>query len=288
MTITQHTRAIIALVICALLWSSGGLLIKTLPLEPLTIAGARSAIAALVIYVWQRRNISPTWQKAQFGSIISYMLTVILFVFATKNTTAANAILLQYTAPIWVALFSVFVTKEKLTRTDALAVLVVMSGMTVFFLDAISPGQMLGNSLAVLSGIAFAGLALCMRAQGGKSTTESILFGNILTALVCMPFIEPFAASADTFIRLSILGVLQLGVSYILYAWAIRHVTALEAILITVLEPLLNPLWVGLFYGEIPSNTAIVGGFIVVAAVVTRNLVHARTLQRESNSRRNR
>ncbi|MBK6761636.1 MAG: EamA family transporter [Ignavibacteria bacterium] len=284
MKIPVHLRAIVALVICALLWSSGGLLIKTLPLSPLTIAGARSAIAALVIFAWQR-NVRPTWSKAQIGSIVSYMLTVILFVMATKNTTAANAILLQYTAPIWVGLFSVFVTKEKPTRIDILAVIVVMSGMTIFFLDAISPGAMLGNTLAVLSGIAFAGVALFMRAQKGESTTESILFGNILTALVCMPFIEPFAGDADTLVRLGILGVFQLGLSYVLYAWAIKTVTALEAVLITVLEPLLNPLWVGLFYGEIPSGTSIVGGVIVVAAVVTRNFVHASTLQRASHSR---
>ncbi len=284
MTIPAHMRAIIALVICALLWSTGGLLIKTLPLSALTIAGARSAIAAIVIFAWHR-NVRPTWSKAQIGSIVSYMLTVILFVMATKNTTAANAILLQYTAPIWVGLFSVFVTKEKLTNIDVMAVIVVMSGMIVFFLDSIEPGAMLGNTLALLSGVAFAGVALFMRAQKGTSTTESILFGNILTALVCMPFIEPFAGTADTFVRLAILGVFQLGVSYVLYAWAIKSVTALEAVLITVLEPLLNPLWVGMFHGEVPSSTVILGGVIVVGAVVARNFVNAKTLPRESHRR---
>jgi drug/metabolite transporter (DMT)-like permease len=278
----MHLRAIVALVLCALLWSSGGLLIKSLPLSPLTIAGARSAIAALVIFAVNRQP-RPIWTMAQIGSIVSYMLTVILFVMATKWTTAANAILLQYTAPIWVAIFSVIVVKERLSRVDILAVLVVMAGMTVFFLDALAPGALLGNAIAVASGIAFAGVALCMRAQNGVSTTESILFGNVLTALVCLPFIEPFPGTADTFIRLGALGVFQLGLSYVLYAWAIRHVTALEAILITVLEPLLNPIWVGLFYGEVPSPTSIVGGLIVVAAVVTRNFVHAQAHQRAAH-----
>lgn len=282
MTTSPHLRAVAALAVCALLWSSGGLLIKSLPLSPLTIAGARSAIAALVIFAVNRRP-QPTWSAAQFGSIVSYMLTVILFVTATKLTTAANAILLQYTAPIWVALFSVLVTKERLSRIDIMAVIVVMAGMTVFFLDALTPGAMVGNLIAVASGVAFAGVALCMRAQKGESTTESILFGNILTALVCLPFVEPFPAEVDTYVRLAALGVLQLGLSYVLYAWAIRHVTALEAILITVLEPLLNPLWVGLFYGEVPSATAIVGGLIVIAAVVTRNFVHAQALQRAAH-----
>ncbi len=273
-----HTRAVLALVLCAILWSTGGLLIKTLPLTALTIAGARSAIAALVIFAWNR-NIRPTWSIAQIGSIVCYMLTVLLFVSATKLTTAANAIFLQYTAPVWVTLFSVFITKEKPTRVDGLAVIVVMAGMAIFFLDTLSPGAFVGNIVAVASGVAFAGVALCMRAQKGVSTTESILLGNILTAAVCLPFIEPFAPSTDTFLRLAVLGVLQLGVSYILYSWAMRTVTAIEAVLITMLEPLLNPIWVGVFTGEVPGSTSILGGLIVVAAVVARNFVHARYQQ---------
>lgn len=239
----------------------------------------RSAIAACVMYLWVRRKgpMNPVWTPAQFGSIISYMFTVVLFVWATKQTTAANAILLQYTAPVWVALFSAAITKERLKKLDVIVVLCVMLGMIVFFLDALTPGAMFGNVLAVASGIAFAGVALFMRAQKGTSTTESIILGNVLTAVVCIPFAGGLPdASMDWIAPLLVLGILQLGASYLLYSWALAHVTALEAVLITVLEPLLNPVWVGLALGEMPSTTALIGGCLVVAAVVVRGLVGSR------------
>ena len=271
----MHSRGLAALAIASVLWSTGGLLIKSLPLSSMTIAGARSAIAGLVILAWIRRP-QPTWSAAQIGSIVCYMLTVVLFVMATKLTTAANAILLQYTAPVWVALLSAVVTKERLSRIDIFAVIAVILGMGVFFLDRVDAGTMLGNLVAIASGVAFAGVALFMRKQQGKGNVESVLFGNILTALVCLPFFEPFAASADTIVRLLLLGVVQLGISYILYAWAMAHVTALEAVLVTMLEPLLNPLWVVIALGEVPSTTASVGGAVVLAAVVIRGIVNAR------------
>jgi drug/metabolite transporter (DMT)-like permease len=231
----------------------------------------RSAIAACVMFLWVRRKgpMHPVWTPAQFGSIISYMFTVVLFVWATKQTTAANAILLQYTAPVWVAVFSAAIAKERLQRRDVIVVICVMLGMVVFFLDALSPGAVLGNLLAIASGVAFAGVALFMRAQRGVSTTESIILGNMLTAVVCIPFAGGFPpVSPDWIVPLVLLGTLQLGVSYLLYSWALAHVTALEAVLITVLEPLLNPLWVGLALGEMPSASAVVGGGIVVGAIL--------------------
>lgn len=277
-----HRNGLIALVVTAFLWSTGGLLIKSIPLSALEIAGGRSAIAAIVMLLWLRKP-KPIWTVAQWGSIISYTLTVILFVMATKLTTAANAIFLQYTAPIWVAIFSVFVTKEKLTRIDLFSVLVVMAGMSVFFLDKMEGGQLTGNFIALASGLAFAGVALFMRAQKGVSTTESILLGNILSFVVCAMILVPSATcqvpgaiSPFSLFALVIMGVFQLGVSYILYSWAMKHVTAIEAILITTLEPILNPLWVALFIGEIPSTMAIVGGLIVVAGVVARNFAYER------------
>ena len=273
-----HRKGLLALVITALLWSSGGFLIKSLPLTALTIAGARSAIAALVILLWLRKP-KPSWSMAQWGSIISYAGTVVLFVLANKLTSAANAIFLQYTAPIWVALFSWIIAKERLHRIDTMAVGVVVLGMALFFLEQMSAGQLVGNLVAIASGISFAGVALFMRAQRGEAMTESILFGNILAALICLPFITPFTINIPTIFTLALLGSLQLGLSYILYSWAMKHVTAIEAILITTLEPLLNPLWVAMFYGEVPSTMAIIGGLVVISAVVARNFAHARTIR---------
>lgn len=266
-----HRRGVIALIITAVLWSSGGVFIKSLPLEALTIAGIRSAIAAVVMLAFIR-SPRPTWSGAQWGAILSYAATVILFVIATKLTTAANAIFLQYTAPLWVALLSWVVAKEHLTIVDKLTVPIVLAGMSVFFVEQVDHGSMLGNGIAVISGMAFAGVALFLRAQRGVSTTESIMLGNVVTALVCLPFLSPFPLEAGIIAQLLAMGVLQLGISYVLYSWALRHVSAIEAILLTTLEPLLNPVWVALFHGETPSPTALVGGSIVVVAVVVRNL----------------
>lgn len=275
---SSHALAVLALVACALLWSSGGLLIKVLPLQPLAIAGLRSAIAAVVMFAWVQRSgaFKPIWSSAQIGSIVSYVFTVVLFVWATKATSAANAILLQYTAPVWVALLSMAITKERLQRRDVGVVCAVMIGMVVFFLDALTPGALMGNLIAIASGVAFAGVALFMRAQKGESTTESIILGNVLTALVCVPFAGDLPALSVSWVGpLLLLGVFQLGISYVLYSWALKHVTALEAVLITVLEPLLNPLWVSLAIGEVPTTTSLVGGGIVLLAIIGGNLAKA-------------
>ncbi len=282
-TPTLHRRAVGALVLTSLLWSTGGLLIKSVPLTGVTIAGTRSAIAAIVMWLWLRR-LRPTWSPAQFGGIVAYAATVTLFVTATKLTSAANAILLQYTAPIWVALLSAAITRERLRWYDVVTVAAVMSGMVVFFVDKLEGPALTGTFVAVLSGIAFAFVALCMRAQRGVATTETIVIGNILTALVCLPFSSFSGADSMAWVYLVALGVVQLGISYMLYSWALAHVTALEAILITVLEPLLNPVWVLLGTGETPSSYAAIGGVIVVGSVVARGVIAVRWESRQRRS----
>jgi len=271
MTMAPRTQSAMMLVIAAVLWSTGGVFIKWLPLSPLTIAGARSAIAGLVLLAWLRKP-KPTWSGMQIGAIISYAATVVLFVVATKMTTAANAILLQYTAPIWVAILSVAITGERLRTTDWMAVIVVMCGMSVFFLDKVSYTGMLGNGIAVLSGIAFAGVALFIRAQRGVSTGESILFGNVLAALICLPFAEQYVVTPLVVSAIIAMGVLQLGVSYILYTKAMVNVTAIQAVLFTTLEPLLNPIWVAIMIGEIPTPLSIIGGVLVIGGVIASQL----------------
>ncbi len=282
-TPTLHRRAVGALVLTSLLWSTGGLLIKSVPLTGVTIAGTRSAIAAMVMWLWLRR-LRPTWAPAQLGGIVAYAATVTLFVMATKLTSAANAILLQYTAPIWVALLSAAITRERLRWYDVVTVAAVMSGMVVFFVDKLEGPALTGTFVAVLSGIAFAFVALCMRAQRGVATTETIVIGNILTALVCLPFSSFSGADSMAWVYLVALGVVQLGISYMLYSWALAHVTALEAILITVLEPLLNPVWVLLGTGETPSTYAAIGGVIVVGSVVARGVIAVRWESRQRRS----
>lgn len=264
-------KAVLALILTASLWSLGGLFIKSVQAHPVAIAGVRSGIATVLIFLFLRKP-KFIWTKAQWGSALAYVATVILFVSATKLTTAANAILLQYTAPIWVALFSTWFLKEHIRGIDWLCIALVIAGMGLFFMDSLSPAGMAGNLIAIASGVSFAWLALFLRKQNGVSTTESILLGNILTFLCAIPFYSQIENSQQNWIYLSLLGIFQLGIPYILYGWAIRHVTAIEGILIPSIEPILNPIWVALFFGERPTVTALCGGIVVLSSIIARSV----------------
>ncbi|MBS4031753.1 MAG: EamA family transporter [Clostridiales bacterium] len=268
-----RSKAVVLLIITALLWSMGGLLIKLIPWHPIAIAGSRSAIAALLFFVYVRK---PKWtgSSAQLGGAVAYAGTVITFVAATKMTTAANAILLQYTAPVYVALFGAWFLKERTGLADWITVVTVIGGMILFFIDDLSPGYMLGNIFAMLSGMCFAVMVLCLRKQKDGSPLESVLYGNILTAVIALPFLtgQPRLDIAG-WVTIAGLGVFQLGLSYIMYTVAIKHVTALDAILIPVVEPILNPVWVLLFIGEVPGSWALLGGVIVLFSVTARCLL---------------
>ncbi len=263
------SRAIVLLVITALLWSTGGILIKSVQWNAAAIAGTRSGIAALVILAFRRR-MKFNWGFAQLGGAACYAGTVILFVAATKLTTAANAILLQYTAPIYVAILSYWFLKERITVSDIFTIAAAFGGMVLFFLDDLSKGGLWGNALAILSGIAFGGTALFLRKQKDHSPLESVFLGNLLTLLIGLPFMLQFPQGASGWLELALLGVFQLGCSYILYAEAIKYVTALEGILIPILEPVLNPIWVFLLIGEKPGRWAIAGGLVVLVSVTLR------------------
>jgi drug/metabolite transporter (DMT)-like permease len=268
----KRHKAIGFLIATAILWSTGGLLIKMISWNPIAIAGMRSAIATFILLAALRRP-HITWSSSQIGGAVAYTVTVILFVLATKLTTAANAILLQYTAPIYIALFGAWFLGERATRLDWVTIFVVIGGMVLFFLDDLTTGGFWGNVCAISSGVTFACFILLMRKQKDDSPLESVLLGNILTALVSVPFMFEAMPNASSWIGLILAGVLQLGLSHILYAAAIKHVTALEAILIPVIEPILNPLWVLLIMGEAPGPWAFLGGFIVLVSVTVRCVV---------------
>ena len=268
----ESRQAVGFLLGAAVLWSFGGLLIKLISWNPLAIAGARSAIASLVFLAFLRHPRF-TWSRAQIGGAVAYAATVVLFVAANKLTSAANAILLQYTAPVYVALFGAWFLGERTTWRDWVTIIAVLGGISLFFLDRLSFNGLWGNVLALLSGLSFACLVLFLRGQKSGSPFESILLGNLLTALIGLPFmISSEPPSAASLLPLLMLGLFQLGLSYILYIAAIKHVTALEAILIPVLEPLLNPIWVFLAIGEAPGRWALFGSLIVLGAITGRYL----------------
>jgi drug/metabolite transporter (DMT)-like permease len=274
-----HARAVGLMAVAALCWSLGGLLIKSVAWPPLAVAGGRGFIAAAFLAVFAPR-FRFTWSAAQIGGAVAYAATTILFVTATKLTTAANAILLQYTAPVWIALFGAWFLGERATRSDWLTIAIVFGGMGLFFCDDLRLAGFAGNLIALASGVAFAAMTLLLRKQKDTSAEESIFLGNLLAGAVGLPFM----LSARTFpstrgwIALALLGIVQLGISYLLYARAIRHITALEAVLIPVIEPILNPIWVLLALGERPGPLSLVGGVIVLSAVTARMVHGLRTV----------
>ncbi len=271
-----HTRAVFLLVGASFCWSLGGLLIKAVPWSPLAVAGGRGLIAALFL-IATNRGLRFHFSRDQVFAAFAYAACTITFCAATKLTTAANAILLQYTAPVWVALFGAWVLGERATRADWITIGVVLSGMTLFFAGGLELANVLGNSLAVMSGIFFAAMTIALRKQKDGSVIESIILGNLIAFFVGLPWIlEAPALDASGWTALILLGTVQLGVSYWLYARAIKHVTALEAVLIPVIEPILNPVWVLIAMGEKPTFLALVGGVIVLTAVTARAITSIR------------
>lgn len=268
----ERGKAILFVIIAAILLSTGGVLLKFVDMNPLAIASARGFFSTAIVWLYLKKPDFSLTKPKVIGAI-SYAGMITGFIVANKLTTAANAIVLQFTAPIWVAILSIFILKEKIKFYDLISILLVSGGMVLFFMDDVSGGNQLGNIVAILSGVALAGSTIAMKFQGEGSTVEITLMGHILTTIVCFPFLlqEP-NFTLENFLVIAILGIFQLGIAYILFAIAIRYVTALEAILIMFLEPILNPIWVFLAVGERPSILALVGGFIVISTVAIRSI----------------
>ncbi len=246
------------------------MLIKWVDWNPVAIAGTRSLIGAALIWMVFRRELRFNWTFDLIGGAVAYAGTVVLFVIANKLTTAANAILLQYTAPIYVALFSPWFLGERADRRDWLTLLVMLCGMALFFMDELSLDGYLGNGVALVSGLCFAWLTLFLRRQKNSSALPSLLLGNLLAGVIGLPFMFQSMPDLSSCVGLLLMGVVQLGLPYILYALALRHVRAVEGILIPMIEPVLNPVWVFLMMGEQPSPLALVGGAIILGAVLFR------------------
>lgn len=270
----KRTRAILYLLASATLWSTGGVLIKWVDWHPLAICGMRSAIAAALLWAVLRRPRF-TWSAAQIGGGVAYAATVLLYVSAVKQTTAANAILLQYTAPVWVALFSAGFLGERVRRLDWVTIVISLSGLLLFFRDGLASQSLLGDLLAAASGVTLAWMSLFLRKQKDGSPVESVIIGNVIAAVVGLPFMFGQAPAAQGWLGLVLLGVFQLGLSYLLYTAAIKEVSALEATLFSTLEPILNPIWVWLLIGERPGGWALAGGALVLGAIVARSVLGA-------------
>ena len=274
---TKRNTAIKYMIIASVLWSIGGIFIKLINWNPMAIAGSRSAIAALVMMVYLKK-FKFKINKSMLICACSYSLLVILFVSANKLTTSANAILLQFTSPVWVALLSRAILKQKISRIDGITIIFVILGMIMFFIDELEMSYLLGNILAILSGIVMAGMILLFQQQKENFLVEITLLGNVITAIVGIPFYFISSPGMESVLPLFILGVFQLGIPYLLYVLAIPNVTAIDAVLIPVLEPLLNPLWVFIFAKESPTLFSLLGGGLVLLSVTVRGIIMSKKL----------
>lgn len=282
------TRAVAAMAATAFLWSLAGLFIKVLDWHPLTIAGARSLIASLVILAYLKRPRFH-WSAPQLAAAVANAATMLLFVAANKTTTSANAIIIQYVGPVFTAFIGAVLLKERPRREHGIAFLFVAGGMVLLFGDKLGGGARLGNILALLSGLTFSFYFVFMRMQKEGSPLESILLSHWMTAavgLVSSVFLPAPRFSAGAIGAVAVLGVAQVGVSAVLFAYAIKRISAVSANLIAVIEPVFNPVWVFLALGEAPGIRALGGGAVILAAVTSASVVSARRAGREPTSPR--
>jgi drug/metabolite transporter (DMT)-like permease len=267
-------------VIAVFLWSTGGLFIKLTSLDAYQVTFFRSLFAGITVLLITRRDGLRINGFGIFCTLI-YSTLLFLFVWATKQTTAANAIFLQYTAPIYILILAPFVIGEKFRLRDLATVIFCIAGMSLFFVGDLSAGDIAGNIAALGSGV-FLGLYILLLRHPkalGLSGTVTVIYGNFLLALVTLPSgisAIPTITLLDLFAVL-FLGVLQIGIAYILFIKGVRGGTRpLDASIIGFIEPLLNPVWVFIFIGERPSHWAILGGTIIIITVLAHTLAQYR------------
>jgi drug/metabolite transporter (DMT)-like permease len=270
-------QAILFLVLTAILWSSSGLLVKIISWQPMSILSGRSILSTAVFWIFLQCPTRFRWTRLQVVGAVGYVGAQLFFIMATKLTTAANAIFLQYTLPIYIVLFGYWFLNERPQRADWISLVVIFTGLFLFFGDDLNFNGVSGNILAIVSGMSMAVLMLCMRKQKDGTPANTIFLGNIIGAVIGLPFLLQENYSLPNIGIISYLGIFQIGLSFILYSIAIKQVKALESSLILTLEPILNPLWVFLVIGETPGKLALIGGMFVIGAVTARAIVSART-----------
>ncbi len=272
----------------ALLWSTGGLFIKWTTLSGLELSFGRSLFAAVTVAVLTSHEGFGLNRVTAAASVL-YAVLLLLFVLATKQTTAANAIFLQYTAPVYLLLLEPIIYKEKFRSRDLITVLVCIAGMTLFFVGKLRPQDVTGNLLALGSGLCFAMYFLLLRHPKARAVNRasSVFYGSLLLLLFTAPAglaAIPHVSLHDALVVIY-LGVFQIGVAYTLFTVAMaRGVRSLDAGIIGYVEPVLNPLWVFLVLGERPSGWALLGGAMIIVAVISHMLLDARNVRRRNLS----
>lgn len=266
----KENKAIIEMLICATLWSIAGIFIKLIPWNGFAVAGMRSLIAGgtFIVYMAIRRLRFVLNRKTLLAGVLSACVYT-CFVCANKLTTAANAIVLQFTSPVFIVVFTALIYRTRIRKADAAVVTLTLLGIALFFFDQLQPGYIAGNFVAIAAGMFMAGMFMAVGELEAEQRFSGILIGQLLTFLIGLPFIivtKP-VFTATAVLSILTLGIFQLGISYILYVKSTRYCPPLACCLLGALEPLLNPVWVLIFDGERPGVFALAGGIIVVVSI---------------------
>jgi drug/metabolite transporter (DMT)-like permease len=279
-SIPLHKRGLIFISIAALFWSTGGLFIKLITLDAYQISFYRSAIAAvtiIVISLIRKVNLKFEIDIISILCSLTYSLILVLFVIATKLTTAANAIFLQFSAPIYLLILEPLFLKTKFEKRNLIALVFCFFGMTMFFIGRLDFSNIKGNLFAIGSGICFALFSLFLKwkkqIHKSESTIIYIVAGNVLVCLFCLPVVyDKLALDVTQLMILLFMGIFQIGISYIIFNEGIKYISATESMIIAMLEAVLNPVWVYLGVGESPTIYSIIGSVIILLAILWRNL----------------
>ena len=272
-----------AIFLCALFWSTSGLFIRLVDWHPMLIAGSRSFIAA--VFLLALRRFSPDRKpgiRLRDMPMLSlcglcYAATMILFVIANTMTASANAIMLQYAAPVWAALLGWFFLRERPRWEQWGALAFVGLGMFFVFSGGLEAGSMTGDMLALASGIAFAGNTVVLRAHKNGNPMDILIFSNIICAAFSLPFffLHPPSINLHNLLCIAYMGIFQIGMASALFATGIKRVPVTQAMLISSIEPVLNPVWVMLALGERPTLLVVIGGAIIIVAVALSSILPA-------------
>ena len=274
----QISRAgILCVFLASLCFSTGGLFIKLIPWGPLAINGVRNLIGASLIGIYMlvtRHRI--VWSRQVFIGALSMIGVTTLFTVANKLTTAANAIVLQFTAPVFVIILMAVLFHMRPKKLDLITCAAVFLGVILFFIDGLRAGNLWGNIAAIVSGVCYAGVFM-MNTGEKADAISSCFLGQLASGIIFTPLVfRESVFTAPVILAILGLGLIQVGGAYILFSYGIKRTPPVTASLITGLEPILNPLWVALFYHERVTGLAIAGAVIVVGSILVYNVLMAR------------
>jgi len=269
----------LAILATAFLWSTSGLFIKLLTWHPVVITGTRSFLAAIVLIFARiffpppkgvKNKPFPLWAGA-----VSYAFTMLTFVYANKLTTSANAIMLQYGAPVWAALLGWKLNNEKPQWEQWGALVMVLCGLLLFFRDSLGSGTLLGDGMAVFSGILFGANSVFLRMMKDGNPRDAMLLAHIISSAISIPFfiLYPPSLSASTVMAALFMGFIQIGLASLLFSYGLMRISAVQAMITAIIEPVLNPVWVLLVIGEKPAIAAMAGGAVIIAAIIGSSLI---------------